>query len=277
MGLFDFFRRSHLQAEVKIGSSDTEQKLTYVEKERILVNQVTTEDMLQFSEMPYDLHYRVKKFMPDNGHPFAYMDLVEKNVTIAKSELSKMNEQLSKDTALSRAIPKELSIPIQDILFRPLKDSGYTRLMCTPFSSTGQISKYPVSLSFMTDLRNDINTTHGDLFYGQDGSVKKATIYFWRNRNGWFFYYDTVEDKLALSRVEVPDMQGQRNVVYKGKHLLEREAQLLQEEKDFIWLQKNLPCKCPKSLSGFRRMKTQNTKNYQTIVKEATKLGYEIK
>ena len=100
MGLFDFFRRSHPQAEVKIVSPDTEQKLTYVEKERILVNQVTTEDMLQFSEMPYDLNYRVKKFMPDNGHPFAYMDLVEKNVTIAKSELSKMNEQLSKDTAL---------------------------------------------------------------------------------------------------------------------------------------------------------------------------------
>ena len=48
------------------------------------------------------------------------------------------------------------------------------------------------------------------------------------------------------------------------------------EAKAFKWLQQNLPTICPKSLSGFRRMKTQNTKNYQKIVSEARKLGYEI-
>lgn len=49
-----------------------------------------------------------------------------------------------------------------------------------------------------------------------------------------------------------------------------------EEARAFKWLQQNLPAICPKTLSGFRRMKTQNTKNYQKIVTEARKLGYEI-
>lgn len=48
------------------------------------------------------------------------------------------------------------------------------------------------------------------------------------------------------------------------------------EMRDFAWLQTNLPCKCPKSISSFRRMKTQNTKNYQALKQAAAELGREI-
>lgn len=51
----------------------------------------------------------------------------------------------------------------------------------------------------------------------------------------------------------------------------------LQDEADFAWLQSNLPALCPKSLTGYRRMKNQNTKNYQKIVAAARGMGYEIK
>lgn len=48
------------------------------------------------------------------------------------------------------------------------------------------------------------------------------------------------------------------------------------EARDFAWLQANLPDKCPKSISGFRRMKTQNTKNYQALQAAAAELGRNI-
>lgn len=280
MGLFDFFKKKDSPAPVVANATPTKSPTpkgpSFVEKERIMVERVTTQDMLQFTNLPYQWTGEVRKFIQPNTHPFAYMDLTGKNVTIAKTELAKMNEQITADSALSRTIPKGCSIPIEKIVFKPSKDYGYTRLMCTPFTFTGQISKYPASLSFMTNLQAD-NTVHGDLFYGQDGYVKKAEIYFWRKSKGCFFYYDTADNRFALSRVEIPDMQGQRKIVFRGAHVLAHEAQLLQEENDYAWLQKNLPDVCPKSLSGFRRMKNQNTKNYQQIVLSAANLGYKIK
>lgn len=48
------------------------------------------------------------------------------------------------------------------------------------------------------------------------------------------------------------------------------------EARDFAWLQANLPGKCPKSVSSFRRMKTQNTKNYQMLKQMAADLGRQI-
>ena len=58
--------------------------------------------------------------------------------------------------------------------------------------------------------------------------------------------------------------------------MIEIEASRGQERRDYAWLQANLPDKCPKSISGFRRMKTQNTKNYQALQQAAAELGRRI-
>lgn len=58
--------------------------------------------------------------------------------------------------------------------------------------------------------------------------------------------------------------------------MLERAKLYYEDMQLFKWLQENLPTLCPKSLTGFRRMRTMNTKNYQKIVVEAAKLGKEI-
>lgn len=63
---------------------------------------------------------------------------------------------------------------------------------------------------------------------------------------------------------------------YYRDHMIEIEAVRGQEARDFAWLQTNLPDKCPKSLSGYRRMKNQNTKNYQALKQAAAELGREI-
>lgn len=60
------------------------------------------------------------------------------------------------------------------------------------------------------------------------------------------------------------------------ENMIEIEFRRGQEARDFKWLQSNIPKKCPKSLSGFRRMKTQNTKNYQLLQKAAADLGRKI-
>ena len=58
--------------------------------------------------------------------------------------------------------------------------------------------------------------------------------------------------------------------------MIEIEARRGWERRDYAWIQANLPDKCPKSLSGYRRMKTQNTKNYQAIQQAAAELGRRI-
>lgn len=61
-----------------------------------------------------------------------------------------------------------------------------------------------------------------------------------------------------------------------AEYVIEREVKRSQDMRDFQWIQDNLPDICPKSLTGYRRMKNQNTKNYQKIVETALAMGYKI-
>ncbi len=45
---------------------------------------------------------------------------------------------------------------------------------------------------------------------------------------------------------------------------------------EYYYLQEKLPDLCPKSLSGYSRMKSTNSKNYQKIVKQAELVGIKI-
>lgn len=69
--------------------------------------------------------------------------------------------------------------------------------------------------------------------------------------------------------------QGSRDASYAQNMIALAEKQG-NDERDFAWLQKNLPDLCPKSKNGFCRMRSQNTKNYQTIKYQAALLGKEI-
>lgn len=276
MGLFDFFRKLiSTKAEVQSVPAEAnpqEQKLSFVDKERIMVNRVTLEDMRKISAAPYTWNTPVKKFVEPHGHPFAYIDLIGPNIDIARQELEKMNDLIAKSSKLSSAITKRISIPVNKIVFTPPKEwLGYSRLMCTPHTFTGELAQYPFSLSFMTDLSNDTISTHGDLFYGQDGTIQKAEVFCWRTSGSHCYYFNTVDGNLVLEKFEC---NGE--IVYKAPHILAREAMRLQEDQDYAWLQASLPDKCPKSISGFRRMKTQNTKNYQALKQAAAELGREI-
>ena len=59
-------------------------------------------------------------------------------------------------------------------------------------------------------------------------------------------------------------------------NMIEIEARRGKEQRDFAWAQDNFPEKCPKTISSFRRMKKQNTKNYQALKALAAEQGREI-
>lgn len=53
-------------------------------------------------------------------------------------------------------------------------------------------------------------------------------------------------------------------------------AKKKEDEVLLAWLQEKFPEHCPKSVTGYRRMKTQNSKNYQILKQMAADLGREI-
>lgn len=56
---------------------------------------------------------------------------------------------------------------------------------------------------------------------------------------------------------------------YNEENMIETEAKRGAAKREYKWIQENLSDICPKSLSGYMRMKNANTKNYQKIVAEA--------
>ena len=58
--------------------------------------------------------------------------------------------------------------------------------------------------------------------------------------------------------------------------IIKAEVKRRNEFLDFQWIAKNIPDKCPKSIIGYRRIKTQNTKSYQALKQAASALGYKL-
>ncbi len=63
---------------------------------------------------------------------------------------------------------------------------------------------------------------------------------------------------------------------YTEDHMIEYEYKKYLDSCTVKWLQENIPDKAPKNVTGFRRMKTQNTKNYQALKQFAAEHGREI-
>lgn len=62
---------------------------------------------------------------------------------------------------------------------------------------------------------------------------------------------------------------------YKAERDEERKKE--NDRADYDWIWEFMPELCPKSFSGYRRMKNSNSKNYQKIVTEASKFGRNIR
>lgn len=286
MGLFDFFKKKPQTSFTVPVNRKTpavpiiDQKLSYVEKEQILVNHIVTADMLQFPKIKYNLNLPIKKFSGPYAHPIAYIDLDSYNQSIAIHDLDIINDHIIHAQKYIDLLASNVFIKTEDIVFHKYDPGyGYTHLLCYPYTVKGTISKLPLRLFFATRLNVHTYSAHGNIDYNEEGDIFSAEVFIWRGHLGWFFYFTTIDGNFLLQKAEStlrPDKDGRPGIVYRDKSLIEAEASRLKEEQDFQWLQETLPAKCPKSLGGFRRMKTQNTKNYQALKQLAADLGREI-
>lgn len=266
--------------------------LSYVEKERILVEYITTADMRQFHEIPYDLNCVMHKENKPRSHPFAYYILNEKNQKIAREHLQQLNDIIDFHRDIIPKLTNDVYIDVDKIMYQPYgEDYGYSRLMCSPYSFDGSLSPKPISLNFSTRLDVHCYQALGEIIYKQNGHFQSACVNIWKDISpskgsniGWFFTFSTVDSEFVL--YEVKHLESKRDQafdaycmpisVYKHPTLIAWEEQREKDQNTFAWLESNLPQLCPKSFSGFRRMRSQNTKNYQKLVAEAAKLGKRI-
>ena len=79
----------------------------------------------------------------------------------------------------------------------------------------------------------------------------------------------------AIKLIEENRIAAERKKEF-DDHMIEREYQRGISKRHYKWIQKNLPDLCPKSISGYTRMKNSNSKNFQKIVAAAKDLGYNI-
>lgn len=210
MGLFDFLKKKENQEFIKQFP---------VDEETMLVQKIKTEDMAQFTMIPYQLNCQVHKFIKDGGHPFAWIEINRTNEKMAKIELEKINAYISQSKDFCAEIPDNIRIPIEKIMFHEYsKNYGYSRLMCHPYTLKGKISKYPVSLLFMTDLREKDRMTTGEIFYGIDGNILKGKVSIWNNKDGFIYDFATVGRTFLIKEIKStirPDKYGQPTTIYK--------------------------------------------------------------
>ncbi len=173
------------------------EKIDWREKELITVQNITTDDMREL-DMPFVCNTEVKKYIHEGNHPFAYMEILGENVSVVKTEIKKMNAIIKESVKDYPSIPQNLSIPASSLVFQS-PNYGYTRIMCAPKTYEGNKSKYPYTLYFCTDLSKRGNTTHGELTYGQDGKIEKATVVFWRNNNQFVLNFKMIDGNLTFS------------------------------------------------------------------------------
>lgn len=190
-----------------------------VDKERSIVEKTSIEDMLLFPSLPYRFNCPIIKYLNSNSHPFAFIELDFYNRSIAKADLLSVNSIICTSRKLSNLIPKNIHIPVEEVVFEQQNSRyGYTRLICTPRTYSGRLAKYPVRLSFMTDLSQPGNTAHGNLFYNAKGIVSKAKVCIWKNGIGYFFTLLNVDGSLVITQISSSvktKPNGLPDVIYK--------------------------------------------------------------
>lgn len=85
---------------------------------------------------------------------------------------------------------------------------------------------------------------------------------------------DECKKKAELARQN--RMIQKENKIRYEENMIRLEEEKRRDYMNYEWLKAHFPDKCPASPSGYRRMKTQNTKNYQVLKQLAAKLGKEI-
>lgn len=90
-----------------------------------------------------------------------------------------------------------------------------------------------------------------------------------------------VDDRTEACKKAAEESRERRRIKKERKRqyeetMIQREEEKRRDYADYDWLKSNFPDASPASPSGYRRMKKQNTKNYQKLQQLAASRGKEI-
>lgn len=129
------------------------------------------------------------------------------------------------------------------------------------YSRSGKDKRYP-SFSVFPDNLKTVNCPECGCFISFGTSSD-------------FDYKGSLQEQIKRSNRPFIDMRTDEQKAY---YETEKNEKLQQEKdkQDYDWICEHLPEVAPKSLSGYRRMKSAQSKNYIKIVGEAQEMGYSI-
>lgn len=247
-----------------------------------LVNglQCYTKDELQ--NFPFDLDYLATSPGEYDGSDWYHygfsMDLTGRNIDIAKWEIENIRRVISTGSRPSIRVPAYVGFRTADIQFSEYNPGyGYSGLSCKPYESKTKISRAPFYLHFMTRIDRD-DPVLGNIRYYADGRFHSADVVIWKNKVGYKYKIRCKKEVPYIFTIEKSG-NGELiswNIVYEDPIILKQRAFEQREHARYEWLKINLPDICPKSYSGYRRMKKQNTKNFQKLSAKAIELGKDI-
>lgn len=129
------------------------------------------------------------------------------NITIPLSDKNIIDKEFKQinifvDFALKLAHLSE-NLYIDPVNF--LYIGNFTFYEARPYTPTGKHSKYPLILHYAYashDAPYPSQDYFGELYYLQDGSIGKARLIFWNNKNGYMIHLAMVNQKLSVKKVE---------------------------------------------------------------------------
>ena len=86
-----------------------------------------------------------------------------------------------------------------------LYSTDFTFYEACPYTQTGKLSKYPLSLHYAYASHKDLNPPQdyfGEIHYMQDGRIGKARLIFWQKKHGFMIHLAKSGGKLSVKKVE---------------------------------------------------------------------------
>ena len=157
------------------------------------------------------------------------------------------------------------------LLNTDLVEAAYSPVCCSEcakyrnriYSISGKDKRFPKLPDILLDISHDCNITLFTFIYGY------SSFY---NKNG-----RSVNPIEHSNRAFIDDRTPEEKEAYKNRltTLKKQKAKEL-NSKEYDWILEHMPEDCPKSLSGYTRMKNSNSDNYKKLVLKAKEKGFII-
>lgn len=200
----------------------------------------------------------------------------------AEIQLKRVDDFLSKQDIVQDAFSSALTSAqfIETDLMEVYSHSPYckecAKYVNRIYSISGKDRRFPSLKEAAKDCQHELRCLSFTPFvYGvHEPAFECKNIIKYSNRP--FMDERTHEEIKRYNDCLAADQQRREDDAKQEAHMIENAKTKRQDAQTLQWLQENLPFIAPKSLSGFRRMRSTNSKNYQKIVEEAAKLGKNL-